>query len=52
MSTDPFQPPGGTPATPGVLDPVSEKKPPAAPSVESPGPGLLHPETGRCCRVA
>jgi hypothetical protein len=32
MPTDPFQPPGGTPATPGVLDPGSLQVPPAAPS--------------------
>jgi hypothetical protein len=32
MSANPFQPPGGTPVTPGVLDLGSGQEPPAAPS--------------------
>ena len=33
MSTNPFEPPGGTPATPGVLGPVPVHEPPAAPTL-------------------
>ena len=32
VSTNPFEPPGGTPAAPGVLGPVPVQEPPAAPS--------------------
>jgi hypothetical protein len=39
VSTDPFQPSGGTPVTSGALDPGSGHEPPAAPS---PGTIDLH----------